>query len=70
MKSSIISHIAALPALRQRLENLLPGMLVLEDFAVEHDSPAIGQRRFLGARVIVGKLRKLELILLSMGLLA
>jgi two-component system CheB/CheR fusion protein len=55
-----------IPKLRELLETELPGKQVVESFAVEHDFPAIGQRRMLlNARRITGKADGAQLILLA-----
>jgi len=53
--------------LRQLLEDILPKNAQFDDFRVEHDSPAIGQRAFLlNARRIVSDDQSRSLILLAM----
>jgi two-component system CheB/CheR fusion protein len=56
-----------IPALRERLEAVLPGDLPFENYAVDSDLPGGGRRRLLlSARRIVGKLGAAQLILLTM----
>jgi two-component system CheB/CheR fusion protein len=56
-----------IPALRELLENILPRDQSLEDYVVEHDFPAIGQRKMLlNARRIIGDSGDTQLILLAM----
>ncbi len=56
-----------IPALRELLENILPRDQSFEGYAVEYDSPAIGQRKMLlNARRIVGDSGDTQLILLAM----
>jgi two-component system CheB/CheR fusion protein len=55
-----------IPALRKLLEKILPQDQNLQDYAVEHDFPAIGRRRMLlNARSIIGKEGGMNLILLA-----
>ena len=54
-----------IPALRELLEIILPRDQAVEEFIVEHDFPAIGQKKIrLNARRLVGKSSELSLILL------
>ncbi len=54
-----------IPKLRELLDNILPRNQVMEDFAIEHEFPAIGKRKMLlNARRIVGKSGDTQLILL------
>jgi len=56
-----------IPALRELLETILPRDRSFDAYVVEHDFPAIGQRRMLlNARRIVGKTGNTQLILLAM----
>jgi two-component system CheB/CheR fusion protein len=54
------------PKLRELLENILPRNQALDDFAAEHEFPAIGKHKMLlNARRIVGKAGDTQLILLA-----
>ena len=56
-----------IPALRERLENILPRDKCFEDYLVEHNFPAIGQRKMLlNACRIAGRSNDAQLILLAM----
>jgi len=56
-----------IPALRELLETVLPRDQSFDDFAVEHDFPALGPcRMLLNARRIVGAVGDVPLILLAM----
>ncbi len=56
-----------IPALRELLETILPRDQSFDDFAVEHDFPAIGRcRMLLNARRVVGAAGEIPLILLAM----
>lgn len=55
-----------IPKLRDLLETILPKNQIMEGYQVEHDFPAIGQRKMLlNARRIVGKTGQTQLILLE-----
>lgn len=59
-----------IPALRERLENILPQGQGFDNFAVEHDFPAIGHRKMLlNARRIIGG-DATQMILLAMETVA
>jgi len=54
-------------ALRELLENVLPGDQSFEDYVVDSEFPLIGRRRLLlNARRLVGKFGAPPLILLAM----
>ncbi|MEK6663987.1 MAG: chemotaxis protein CheB [Pseudomonadota bacterium] len=56
-----------IPSLRELLETILPRHQSFDDYAVEHDFPAIGHRKMLlNARRIEGKMGEPPLILLAM----
>ena len=56
------------PALRERLEGILPDGRAFEDYMIEADFPVIGHRKLcLNARRIVGKGGATQLILLAMS---
>jgi two-component system CheB/CheR fusion protein len=56
-----------MPALRERLEGVLPRGQAFEDYVVERDFPLVGRQRMaLNARSIVGKSGEPYLILLAM----
>jgi len=55
-----------IPALRELLEEILPGNTSMDDFEVEHEFAAIGQRMMLlNARRIYRETNKTEMILLA-----
>jgi two-component system CheB/CheR fusion protein len=61
------NHQWDIPALRELLDNVLLRGDSFESYEVEHDFPAIGQRKImLNARRIVDRMGKTQLILLAM----
>jgi hypothetical protein len=56
-----------IPALKELLENILPGETNFDDYLVEHTFPGIGRRKILlNARSIKEKQGEVRLILLAM----
>ena len=61
------NHQWDIPALRDLLENVLPGDRAFEDYVLKSDFPVIGHRRMrLNARRIVSETGEPQLILLAM----